>query len=195
LAIEQNETTMSNYTSNDENNKDTSRRSNVAFGIIGTSFIGTIILISPFITMQLRSPLPYMATPRRKVIAALEDIAKRKKKRMSLKNTSTNNNHSHMNDKKLLRYYDLGSGDGGTVLAASSAGWKATGIELNSTLWALSSLRRLFSPSNIRRKSDFKWGNMWAHSIHDADAVMIFGKFSQYRKLLYSKSKVMIFSN
>ena len=36
--------------------------------------------------------------------------------------------------KKLLRFYDLGSGDGETVLAAASAGWRSTGIELNSTL-------------------------------------------------------------
>ena len=77
---------------------------------------------------------------------------------------------------KKLRYYDLGSGDGETVLAASSCGWKATGIELNRTLWALSSIRRLASPPQTRQNANFKWGNMWDHSIHDADAVMIFGK-------------------
>jgi hypothetical protein len=146
------------------------RSKNVAFGIIGTSFVGTIFLISPFITMQLRSPLPYMATPKRKVIDALENIAKRKNTQM--KSQSLVNK----NIKKKLRYYDLGSGDGEAVLAASSTGrWRATGIELNSTLWTVSSIRRMVASPAIRRHSNFVWGNMWDHKIYDADAVMIFG--------------------
>ena len=136
-----------------------SNNANVALGIIGTSFIGIIALTSPFIIMQLRSPLPYMATPRRKVLEALNEIASRK---------GTNTNQP-------LRYYDLGSGDGEAVLAAASAGWRATGIELNSTLWGISSFRRLISHHLIRRKANFVWGDMWKEKINDADAVMIFG--------------------
>jgi hypothetical protein len=70
----------------------------------------------------------------------------------------------------------LGSGDGETVLAAAgSVGWKATGIELNSTLWAISSIRRLFSNKFIRTNSNFLWGDLWKYDIGEADAVMIFG--------------------
>lgn len=158
-------------------------KSNIALGVIGTSFVGTILLISPFITMQLKSPLPYMATPRKKVIDALENITKLKRKSIMKscdksvnKNNVVNDSSDKSGGSKKLRYYDLGSGDGETVLAAGSCGWKATGIELNRTLWALSSIRRLASPPQTRRNSNFKWGNMWDHSIHDADAVMIFGK-------------------
>ena len=167
---------MVNNKSNENN--ESSWRSNIAFGIIGTSFIGTIALISPFVTMQLRSPLPYMATPRKKIIDALEDIARRKRSRLSSSTASstTSTGNGKIYPKK-LRYYDLGSGDGETVLAASSSGWKATGIELNSTLWGISSLRRLIASSDVRKESNFIWGNMWAHSISDADAVMIFGTF------------------
>mmetsp|Transcript_21468 Transcript_21468/g.26339 ORF Transcript_21468/g.26339 Transcript_21468/m.26339 type:complete len:270 (-) Transcript_21468:33-842(-) len=178
---------MSNQTDNEvSNNKHNvqSSGSNLAFGVIGTSFIGTILLISPFVVMQLRSPLPYMATPRKKVIVALEEISKRKKQ-ASYNNSSsgrssnsTNNNTKSPSPStkiKKLKYYDLGSGDGETVLAAASSGWKSTGIELNSTLWGLSSIRRLFSSKHIRQDSNFIWGDMWSQSIYDADAVMIFG--------------------
>jgi len=139
---------------------------------------GTIALISPFIIMQLRSPLPYMATPRRKVLAALEEISKRK-----AQTRKTIHEHSQLHATPtpvkvplLLRYYDLGSGDGETVLAAASTQqWKATGIELNSTLWIISALRRMLSPSPIRKLSEFIFGDIWKQNVSDADAVMIFG--------------------
>ena len=134
----------------------------IALGLTAASFVATVGLISPFITMQLRSSLPYMATPRRKILAALKEISKRKETQSKASN-------------RQYKYYDLGSGDGETVLAAASTGWKATGIELNSTLWGISSLRRLFSPSYIRSRSQFIYGDIWKNSIHDADAVMIFG--------------------
>lgn len=144
--------------------------------------------------MQLRSPLPYMSTPRRKILAALEEIASRKKNRRIDRSISTTNSSMERSSPRFsantnnidaavppennqLQYYDLGSGDGETVLAAASVGWNSTGIELNSTLWALSSLRRsfLFSPHPVRRRSRFVWGDMWSQSIRDADAVMVFG--------------------
>lgn len=144
---------------------------------------GTVALICPFIIMQLRSPLPYMATPRRKVLAALEEISKRKR-RAQTQTTIHADPHRHQHQQpqaqpvklKPLRYYDLGSGDGETVLAAASTQeWKATGIELNSTLYCISNLRRMLSPSPVRSSSEFLWGDIWKHSISDADAVMIFG--------------------
>jgi hypothetical protein len=149
-----------------------------AWAVIGTSFIGTVGLTFPFVWMQLKSPLPYMSTPRRKVLAALEEISIRR--------------GLHGNDKlkertKALQYFDLGSGDGETVLAAASLpGWDATGIELNYTLWSISNMRRftmgasqlLFprsSSQNIFPKCRFRWDDFWNVCIEDADAVMIFG--------------------
>lgn len=156
-----------------------SNGSTLALGIIGTSFVGTLALISPFILMQLRSPLPYMATPRRKVLAALEEISSRKglihRASSSSATMSKPKSTSIKQVQVPLRYYDLGSGDGETILAAASVGWRATGIELNSTLWGISSIRRLFSPSYIRSKSNFIWGDLWKENLSDADAVMIFG--------------------
>ncbi|GFH61815.1 hypothetical protein CTEN210_18291 [Chaetoceros tenuissimus] len=147
--------------SNSHHERNSSKKK-IALGLTAASFVATVGLISPFITMQLRSSLPYMATPRRKILAALKEISKRKESQSSAPNQQ-------------FKYYDLGSGDGETVLAAASTGWKATGIELNSTLWGISSLRRLFSPLSIRSRSAFIYGDIWKNSIRDADAVMIFG--------------------
>lgn len=156
-----------------------STSSNVALGIIGGCMAGTVALISPFIIMQLRSPLPYMATPRRKVLAALQEISKRKRKaqtRNTIHLDPLQQPQAQPVKLKPLRYYDLGSGDGETVLAAASTQqWKATGIELNSTLYFISALRRIFSPSPIRNSSTFLLGDIWKQNISDADAVMIFG--------------------
>lgn len=49
-------------------------RQTLASIVIGSSFLGKISLISPFTIMQLSSLLPYMSTPRRKVLATLEEV-------------------------------------------------------------------------------------------------------------------------
>lgn len=149
-------------------------RKNAALAIIATSMFGTAALISPFIILQLRSPLPYMSTPKKKVIAALDDIMSRAKNHKVPSGSSQGRTISSL-DKKPPRFFDLGSGDGESVLAAASAGWNATGIELNYTLWGISSLRRMFAHTSIRSKCNFILGDMWQYNIRDADAVMIFG--------------------
>lgn len=108
-----------------------------------------------------------MSTPKKKVLAALEEISKRRY-------SSSCHDQNHIQE-RTLRFFDLGSGDGESVLAAGSAGWKATGIELNSTLWAVSCIRRFFSNKSIRTNCNFLWGDLWKYDIREADAVMIFG--------------------
>jgi hypothetical protein len=154
----------------------------LAWAIIGSSFVGTVGLMFPFVWMQLKSPLPYMSTPRRKVLLALEEITRHRQKELR---------NDLLASSRLLKYYDLGSGDGEAVLAAASLpGWDATGIELNYTLWGISNMRRLFqgtqqllrlsAPSygfhrNVFSKSRFWWADFWSVTIKDADTVMIFG--------------------
>ena len=144
---------------------------NLALATIGSSFIGTICLTFPFVMMQFKSPLPYMSTPRRKVLDALKNISRRRD--ISLSSLGKSKQEIACIQP---RYYDLGSGDGETVLGAASMGWRSTGIELNSTLWTISSIRRwFFSSSKVRASSNFIRGDFWQHNISDADAVMIFG--------------------
>lgn len=137
-------------------------------GAVGSTFAGSILLMSPFVLMQLRSELPFMSTPRYKVLKALEFISQKQTKQVTRAK-------SPVLQSKRRRFYDLGSGDGEAVLAAAEAGWSATGIEMNPTLWLVSQIRRLWSPAEVRRRSRFVLGDMFQHGIHSADAVMIFG--------------------
>uniref|UniRef100_A0A7S0FQG5 Uncharacterized protein n=1 Tax=Minutocellus polymorphus TaxID=265543 RepID=A0A7S0FQG5_9STRA len=135
-------------------------------GAVGSTFVGSILLMSPFVVMQLRSELPYMSTPRRKVLKALKFISERQSKRMTEEKSNTTNTRN---------FYDLGSGDGEAVLAAAEAGWTATGIEMNPTLWLISQLRRCWSSADVRQRSRFVLGDMFQQRLDSADAVMIFG--------------------
>ena len=148
-------------------------RRKMVFGIIGTSFVGSLCLISPFVIMQLKTPLPFMSTPKEKIVSALKTIMKVKRMEATTKQTVDRSVVARPSEK--LKFYDLGSGDGEAVLAAASLGWKATGIEMNPTLYLISSIRRLFSPPFIRQNSSFILGDMWKQKLNDADAVMIFG--------------------
>ena len=163
-------------------------KKNIALSIIGFGFLSTVSLISPFIIMQLKSPLPYMGTPRKKALEALGEIHNRLNKRhglgMTLETTSSPNYKTKSLVSKYSKkcwkqvspnFYDLGSGDGEIVLAAASHGWNATGVELNPTLWLISSIRRLFSPRMVRERSKFILGDLWSQNLEKVDAIMVFG--------------------
>jgi hypothetical protein len=99
------------------------------------------------------------------------DYAHRKHKSLTSQ-CSTNNAQ--------LRFVDLGSGDGTTIFTAASLSWKSTGIELNPTLWAISSLRRIFQSSDIRSNCTFIHGDMFRSTrlkeeLKKANCVMVFG--------------------
>jgi hypothetical protein len=142
-----------------------SLKENTLLGILGTTFLSVLGLTLPFITMQLRSPLPYMGTPVRKIDKALQFILVRysqkqqqqQQKAMSQATTNTlstssilsfTDDSSSSNNTPLIipppRYVDLGSGDGSCVLHAAKLGYIATGIELNTTLFLLSVLRQQY---------------------------------------------------
>jgi len=159
-------------------------------GLIGGSFVTVVALTTPFVTMQLKSSLPYMSTPRHKVEKALTFLSKRNQKiimnNFEYKDIGTpikarNNITTQHQKQKQLHFVDLGSGDGTAVLAASSLGWRATGIEMNPTLWLISSIRRLLSNDKKSRiNSQFKIGDMFAttisqSSLRNANCTMIFG--------------------
>ena len=172
----------------------------MALGLIGVTFVGILELTTPFIAAQLRSPLPYMATPKHKIKKALKFVALHRqlsdvattpvvtRQQKSVVLTSCNPTHhdslissSHHRHHLPNNFIDLGSGDGTAVLTAASLGYNATGFELNSTLWLLSSLRRIFSTDKlIRSNSRFILGDMFQNdtaktSLRHADCVMIFG--------------------
>jgi hypothetical protein len=125
----------------------------VAGAIFGT-FVACILGFTvPFVFSK--SILPYMATPGSKINKALKHLS---------------------NEKKPGVFVDLGSGDGEAVYQAAKLGYKAVGIELNFTLWVLSSMRRLFFWSaSERAKSQFVWSNFFDYDLKNAKTVMMFG--------------------
>lgn len=140
-----------------------SLKEHAILGILGTTFLSVLGLTMPFITMQLRSPLPYMGTPIHKIDKALQFILVRHSQKQqqqkammqartktlstsSLLFTNSSSNNTHGNGLIIPppRYVDLGSGDGSSVLHAAKLGYIATGIELNTTLFLLSILSRQY---------------------------------------------------
>ena len=89
-----------------------------------------------------------------------------------------------------LKFVDLGSGDGSAVLTAASLGWKATGMELNPTLWLISKMRRLWLPKSIRKNCDFILVDMFA--VEDEKSISGSGKYLVSQKLQEANC-IMIF--
>ena len=91
------------------------QRNNAVLGMIGGSFLGILALTTPFVFMQLRSSLPYMATPTRKVERSLNFISQRIiSSRANKKKIDTDHRAKQLVNQKnsKLSFVDLGSGDG-----------------------------------------------------------------------------------
>lgn len=125
----------------------------------GLVFVGVLALTAPFLTTPMKSPLPYMATPSKKLHQALKHIQRKS---------------AHG---QALNFVDLGSGDGEGILQAAKLGYhQATGVEMNFTLWSISQLRLLKSLGHHERKrAHIICGDLFQQPLHDADAVLIFG--------------------
>jgi hypothetical protein len=127
----------------------------VAAGAALTLIGATLALTAPFVV--LKTPLPYMATPAKKVkraLSSLPAIAKRG------------------------TFVDLGSGDGTTLYQAHCAGFqRAIGYEVNWTLWGISQLRRtLFWGQGARQTVEIYCRDFFASSLpNDTSTVMVFG--------------------
>jgi len=143
-------------------------------GILASTTVAlTLGLTAPFVFTR-GSPLPYMATPKNKVIRALKYLKE---------HTIINTHHPHLtpNDcckknKNRPLFVDLGSGDGETLYQASRLGYRAIGYELNFTLFLLSSLRRLTWPNDLRTRTTIQYGNFFHTTTPpEATVVMIFG--------------------
>lgn len=132
----------------------------IAGAVFGSFVLAITGLTAPFVLSK--SALPYMATPGPKLHRALQHLGK-------------GGNGV---------FVDLGSGDGEAVLQAAKLGYRAVGVELNFTLFALSSLRRkLFWSASEQERSAFVWSNFFDYNLKDANTVMIFGVTPLMRSL------------
>lgn len=87
-------------------------------------------------------------------------------------------------------FYDLGCGDGRTVLAiAKQSGVKAIGIELAFPMYAVCKIRQWLS----RSKAQFLWRNLFHTDISNADVIYVFGMpkklADRFRKKLEQECK------
>jgi hypothetical protein len=134
---------------------DTTKHLQKAGMVVGASIAVILGLTAPFVFV--RSPLPYMATPGSKIRLALQYLGKGSDPQRNL-------------------FVDLGSGDGEAVYQAARLGYRAVGIELNFTMWAFSSLRRmLFWSPQEKANSTILWKNFFDYNLEHASTVMIFG--------------------
>lgn len=133
---------------------DESPNKTIALTTATVLFGGTLALVAPFVVLsstKSRPFSPYIATPSRKLHRAFAFISSFSKQR----------------NRKFL---DLGSGDGESVYQAvrqRNGGMpapliaRAVGVELNSTLYLLSQIRRFFWKRDERIRSTFYCRDMW----------------------------------
>jgi SAM-dependent methyltransferase len=69
-------------------------------------------------------------------------------------------------------FYDLGSGDGRTLLAAAKAGAKAEGFEISLLPYLIAKVREKFANTKTRPQTHFK--DFWHIDLSQADVVYIF---------------------
>lgn len=148
----------------------------VALGISGVA-VGSFLASIPFVVMQFKSSLPYMATPSRKVVLGLKAVEERllfQPRQHWQEQSSPDSSNSHVIQR--LHFTDMGSGDGEAIFAAVRRGWVATGVEMNPTLWAISQTRKFLSlSSEERRRATFLRGDMFHQSLSSTNCIMIFG--------------------
>lgn len=124
-------------------------------GALGGTAAAIVLALTPFLLVPALprarfGALPWLATPPRRVAAALAALRP-----------------------DVLRgrvFVDLGAGDGAAVLAAARAGALARGVELNPTLVMWARMRPAPAPAPA-----FHLGDLFAHDIRDADVLMLYG--------------------
>jgi len=68
---------------------------------------------------------------------------------------------------------DLGSGDGRVCISCAKEGYKTTGVELNSVLWAFSNLKKYIE--GVSNLCTFRKRNLFKEDFSQYDAITIFG--------------------
>lgn len=165
--------------------------------VAGMAVTGMMALTLPFVLLPATGKhLPYMATPATKLKKALQFIQQQRNSSQQMEFTTNTNTTSSAataanctpRRDRFCSFLDLGSGDGEAVYQAAqlvdgNTGKpyysQCTGVELNSTLYLLSNLRRtLCWTRDQRRRSNFVCRDFWKIPdpiIRESDTILIFG--------------------
>lgn len=156
----------------------------IVAGATGLVVISTLpFLIVP---MLRKNALPYMNTPISKIKKLFRSTLPRHIRRPPVAAVAASSSPPPLpQSPPPLRFMDLGHGMGEASIEAALQGYKATGIELNPTLFMLSIFNawrhRLFVPLDPRL--NLLMGNLWKLKLHEQDVIMLFGVQSFMERL------------
>eukprot|EP01032_Pedospumella_encystans_P013169 gene13169-15177_t len=173
----------------------------VGLGAIGGSIILISLLAAPFLVVPASrklGSLPWMATPKDKINLALEHVERIRLQTLAhggvKRALCQQSNHSTVRS-----LVDLGAGDGRVCIeAAKYHGYKATGIELNPVLIALSYYRALQAgtlsstvsastglpiKTSVLSQVTFRMTDFWAVPLASFDVITVFGVRSIMERL------------
>jgi hypothetical protein len=133
-------------------------------------------LIVPWLPRHKWGSLPYMNTPRKKLAKLFDEMLPR---HVNTQQQLQLQLQPSRQGPPPLRFIDLGSGMGEAVIEARKRGFEARGVELNPTLFLLSSasaLRQLGPRAFWQEpRLAFRCGNMFVVDLQSYDVVMMFG--------------------
>jgi hypothetical protein len=137
-------------------------------------------LIVPWLPKRLYGALPYMHVPRQKLVTLFQMLPRHVQRAYPHTHTRPQQQQQQQQQQQRprpLKFIDLGSGMGEAVLEARSKGFEARGVELNPTLYLLSSLNALFrvGPLAFVQQPPFSFGNMFCVNLREYDVIMVFG--------------------
>lgn len=135
-------------------------------------------MVVPWLPMRRFGALPYMHTPRKKLDLLFQEL-------LSRHGAAAKASSPRAPPPK--RFIDLGSGLGEAVIEAHKHGFEAQGVELNPTLFLMSSLNALRQAGPLafvqQPRLGFALANMWSVQLQDYDVIMAYGVQSSMARL------------
>ena len=119
--------------------------------MIGGSALALTALASPFLIVPAIYRIPWMVTPKRVIVKALDKVGEGRGK----------------------SFIDLGSGDGRLVIESAKRGYTSIGFELNPVLVTTSIVSARLA--GVNRSTSFRSRDFWQSSLEAADVVSCFG--------------------
>lgn len=150
-------------------------------------------LVVPWLPKRIFGALPYMHTPRKKLETLFELLPRHVSSTPAVaasaaggpstwsnrSSTRAQQQQQRHQQQRPKRFIDLGSGMGEAVIESWKRGYDARGIELNPTLFLLSSFNALrqAGPRAFfgQPRLAFSLGNMFSAKLDEFDVVMMFG--------------------
>jgi len=127
----------------------------IGLGVFGLVNVGMLLSLPPVLRGK---GAPYLPTFSKNMDAMFQQLREHAKNRR--------------NEKKLLRFVDLGSGDGRLVFRAAREGYYGVGYEINPMLHVAAQAQRILWP-RYWSTTQFYWQDIWKVDLRDTDVVAV----------------------